>query len=170
MKYWEVWWPLGGQYVWTWFSLTSEASVVLLLQVINISSPNTPGLRKLQGRKQLKDLVKKVCSCLNWSASSLWLHGNLYDSHWICRCKLLGMRCSGPKMVLHHCSWKLHQTCLSRILRILLRWLTTLALFCKLVYRIIKNLMPFLNVSQVALALRLDGLVGSQFFHNLWHW
>ncbi|KAJ6807279.1 putative dihydroorotate dehydrogenase (quinone), mitochondrial [Iris pallida] len=30
------------------------------LQVINISSPNTPGLRKLQGRKQLKDLVKKV--------------------------------------------------------------------------------------------------------------
>ncbi|CAL9046400.1 dihydroorotate dehydrogenase (quinone), mitochondrial-like [Musa acuminata AAA Group] len=28
--------------------------------VINISSPNTPGLRKLQGRKQLKDLVKKV--------------------------------------------------------------------------------------------------------------
>ncbi|KAK6138772.1 hypothetical protein DH2020_027483 [Rehmannia glutinosa] len=30
------------------------------LQVINISSPNTPGLRQLQGRKQLKDLVKKV--------------------------------------------------------------------------------------------------------------
>ncbi|XP_077247157.1 pyrimidine d isoform X2 [Tasmannia lanceolata] len=28
--------------------------------VINISSPNTPGLRKLQDRKQLKDLVKKV--------------------------------------------------------------------------------------------------------------
>ncbi|KAI3945431.1 hypothetical protein MKW92_021988 [Papaver armeniacum] len=28
--------------------------------VINISSPNTPGLRKLQGRKQLQDLVKKV--------------------------------------------------------------------------------------------------------------
>ncbi|KAJ8498040.1 hypothetical protein OPV22_008592 [Ensete ventricosum] len=28
--------------------------------VINISSPNTPGLRKLQGRKQLKELVKKV--------------------------------------------------------------------------------------------------------------
>ncbi|CAI9762633.1 unnamed protein product [Fraxinus pennsylvanica] len=28
--------------------------------VINISSPNTPGLRQLQGRKQLKDLVKKV--------------------------------------------------------------------------------------------------------------
>ncbi|KAK1305267.1 hypothetical protein QJS10_CPB11g02322 [Acorus calamus] len=28
--------------------------------VINISSPNTPGLRKLQGRQQLKDLVKKV--------------------------------------------------------------------------------------------------------------
>lgn len=28
--------------------------------VINVSSPNTPGLRKLQGRKQLQDLVKKV--------------------------------------------------------------------------------------------------------------
>ncbi|XP_075660217.1 dihydroorotate dehydrogenase (quinone), mitochondrial isoform X2 [Castanea sativa] len=28
--------------------------------VINVSSPNTPGLRVLQGRKQLKDLVKKV--------------------------------------------------------------------------------------------------------------
>ncbi|KAK7308313.1 hypothetical protein VNO77_41915 [Canavalia gladiata] len=28
--------------------------------VINVSSPNTPGLRKLQGRKQLKDLVSKV--------------------------------------------------------------------------------------------------------------
>ncbi|RAL46412.1 hypothetical protein DM860_015405 [Cuscuta australis] len=28
--------------------------------VVNISSPNTPGLRQLQGRKQLKDLVKKV--------------------------------------------------------------------------------------------------------------
>lgn len=28
--------------------------------VINVSSPNTPGLRKLQGRKQLKDLVKRV--------------------------------------------------------------------------------------------------------------
>lgn len=30
------------------------------VQVINVSSPNTPGLRKLQGRKQLKDLVKRV--------------------------------------------------------------------------------------------------------------
>ncbi|KAA8528900.1 hypothetical protein F0562_033612 [Nyssa sinensis] len=28
--------------------------------VINVSSPNTPGLRQLQGRKQLKDLVKKI--------------------------------------------------------------------------------------------------------------
>ncbi|KAK4762065.1 hypothetical protein SAY87_029949 [Trapa incisa] len=28
--------------------------------VINVSSPNTPGLRTLQGRKQLKDLVKKA--------------------------------------------------------------------------------------------------------------
>ncbi|CAD6250779.1 unnamed protein product [Miscanthus lutarioriparius] len=35
-------------------------SLVEQSQVINISSPNTPGLRKLQGRKQLKDLVKKV--------------------------------------------------------------------------------------------------------------
>lgn len=30
--------------------------------VINVSSPNTPGLRQLQGRKQLKDLVKQVQS------------------------------------------------------------------------------------------------------------
>eukprot|EP00850_Spirogloea_muscicola_P018557 SM000171S03246 [mRNA] locus=s171:200950:204495:+ [translate_table: standard] len=28
--------------------------------VVNVSSPNTPGLRKLQGRKQLQDLLKKV--------------------------------------------------------------------------------------------------------------
>ena len=28
--------------------------------VINISSPNTPGLRALQGREQLEQLVKKV--------------------------------------------------------------------------------------------------------------
>jgi len=28
--------------------------------VINVSSPNTPGLRSLQGRKQLEDLVKQV--------------------------------------------------------------------------------------------------------------
>lgn len=47
----------------TWFSY--EALFSTLMQVINISSPNTPGLRKLQGRKQLKDLVKKVCSCIN---------------------------------------------------------------------------------------------------------
>ncbi|KAK6241521.1 hypothetical protein SCA6_006910, partial [Theobroma cacao] len=32
--------------------------------VINVSSPNTPGLRMLQGRKQLKDLVKKVALAL----------------------------------------------------------------------------------------------------------
>ncbi|KAL4638325.1 hypothetical protein ACB092_03G138900 [Castanea dentata] len=32
--------------------------------VINVSSPNTPGLRVLQGRKQLKDLVKKVALAL----------------------------------------------------------------------------------------------------------
>lgn len=29
-------------------------------QVINVSSPNTPGLRKLQGRRELHDLIKKV--------------------------------------------------------------------------------------------------------------
>ncbi|KAG5077341.1 hypothetical protein JHK82_056036 [Glycine max] len=37
--------------------------------VINVSSPNTPGLRMLQGRKQLKDLVKKVqaaCDEMQW--------------------------------------------------------------------------------------------------------
>ena len=28
--------------------------------VINISSPNTPGLRELQGRQQLQDLVQRV--------------------------------------------------------------------------------------------------------------
>ncbi|KAF3786832.1 Dihydroorotate dehydrogenase [Nymphaea thermarum] len=30
--------------------------------VINVSPPNTPGLRKLEGRKQLKDLVRKIQS------------------------------------------------------------------------------------------------------------
>ncbi|KAJ1440464.1 Dihydroorotate dehydrogenase, conserved site [Sesbania bispinosa] len=33
--------------------------------VINVSSPNTPGLRKLQGRKLLKDLVSKVQAARN---------------------------------------------------------------------------------------------------------
>lgn len=28
--------------------------------VINVSSPNTPGLRDMQGRKQLADLIDKV--------------------------------------------------------------------------------------------------------------
>lgn len=28
--------------------------------VINVSSPNTPGLRALQGRKQLQELISKV--------------------------------------------------------------------------------------------------------------
>lgn len=40
--------------------------------VINVSSPNTPGLRKLQGRKQLKDLIKKVLAArdeLQWGES-----------------------------------------------------------------------------------------------------
>ena len=32
--------------------------------VINVSSPNTPGLRTLQGREQLDDLLSKVC-CFN---------------------------------------------------------------------------------------------------------
>ncbi|XP_071689929.1 dihydroorotate dehydrogenase (quinone), mitochondrial-like isoform X2 [Rutidosis leptorrhynchoides] len=38
--------------------------------VINVSSPNTPGLRQLQGRKQLKDLVEKVQAArdkMQWS-------------------------------------------------------------------------------------------------------
>lgn len=30
------------------------------LLVINVSSPNTPGLRKMQGRKQLSQLIEKV--------------------------------------------------------------------------------------------------------------
>ncbi|RWV86495.1 hypothetical protein GW17_00051607, partial [Ensete ventricosum] len=38
----------------------SQYADYLVFFVINISSPNTPGLRKLQGRKQLKELVKKV--------------------------------------------------------------------------------------------------------------
>ncbi|CAN6481872.1 unnamed protein product [Victoria cruziana] len=33
--------------------------------VINVSSPNTPGLRKLQGRKQLEDLIRKVQAARN---------------------------------------------------------------------------------------------------------
>ena len=28
--------------------------------VVNVSSPNTPGLRSLQGREQLADLIDKV--------------------------------------------------------------------------------------------------------------
>ncbi|CAL9759687.1 unnamed protein product [Musa acuminata subsp. burmannicoides] len=34
--------------------------------VINISSLNTPGLCKLQGRKQLEELVKNFCCCCIW--------------------------------------------------------------------------------------------------------
>ncbi|KAG2278402.1 hypothetical protein Bca52824_060957 [Brassica carinata] len=37
-----------------------ESTLERTRQVINVSSPNTAGLRMLQGRKQLKDLVKKV--------------------------------------------------------------------------------------------------------------
>ena len=29
--------------------------------VINVSSPNTPGLRSMQGKQQLEELVAKVC-------------------------------------------------------------------------------------------------------------
>ena len=28
--------------------------------VINVSSPNTPGLRKMQGKEQLRNLIQKV--------------------------------------------------------------------------------------------------------------
>lgn len=30
--------------------------------VINVSSPNTPGLRSMQGKEQLEELVAKVCT------------------------------------------------------------------------------------------------------------
>jgi dihydroorotate dehydrogenase len=30
--------------------------------VINVSSPNTPGLRSMQGKQQLEELVEKVCT------------------------------------------------------------------------------------------------------------
>ena len=38
--------------------------------VINVSSPNTPGLRDMQGRQQLRELVKEVREIGNYS------HGN----------------------------------------------------------------------------------------------
>lgn len=34
--------------------------------VINVSSPNTPGLRAMQGRAKLQQLVDKVCSHLGY--------------------------------------------------------------------------------------------------------
>ncbi|KAF4355592.1 hypothetical protein CsatB_026588 [Cannabis sativa] len=46
----------AGDYVQGVHTLSQYADYL----VINVSSPNTPGLRMLQGRKQLKDLVKKV--------------------------------------------------------------------------------------------------------------
>lgn len=52
-----------SQFCCQWVMVIDRLKVVnwvQLLQVINISSPNTPGLRKLQGRKQLQDLIKKV--------------------------------------------------------------------------------------------------------------
>ena len=29
--------------------------------VVNVSSPNTPGLRDMQGKQQLEELIEKVC-------------------------------------------------------------------------------------------------------------
>ncbi|KAE8778330.1 Dihydroorotate dehydrogenase (quinone), mitochondrial [Hordeum vulgare] len=46
----------GADYVQGVHSLSQYADYL----VINVSSPNTPGLRQLQGRKQLRELVKKV--------------------------------------------------------------------------------------------------------------
>ena len=37
--------------------------------VINVSSPNTPGLRKMQGREQLQGLIDKVTGV--WCAAGL---------------------------------------------------------------------------------------------------
>ncbi len=37
--------------------------------VINVSSPNTPGLREMQGRSQLADLMDKVCATVGWLSS-----------------------------------------------------------------------------------------------------
>ena len=34
--------------------------------VINVSSPNTPGLREMQGRKQLQELVDKVYTLIRY--------------------------------------------------------------------------------------------------------
>ncbi|WRX14031.1 Dihydroorotate dehydrogenase domain - like 2 [Theobroma cacao] len=71
--------------------------------VINVSSPNTPGLRMLQGRKQLKDLVKKQkFDLLNFAL------------HFRQRFKLLVMKCNGERRVLLHCLLKLLQTCLKK--------------------------------------------------------
>jgi dihydroorotate dehydrogenase len=41
--------------------------------VINVSSPNTPGLRDLQGRQQLQELVTKVGSDLRHSITLGWV-------------------------------------------------------------------------------------------------
>jgi hypothetical protein len=88
--------------------------------VINVSSPNTPGLRKLQGRKQLQDLIKKV-NCSTFSKvtvksqytsyySVLAAHGSVAvvlvsDTIWggfLCRFWGLVMKCSGEKQGHHH--------------------------------------------------------------------
>jgi hypothetical protein len=46
----------GADYVQGVHTLSQYADYL----VINISSPNTPGLRKLQGRKQLQELIRRV--------------------------------------------------------------------------------------------------------------
>lgn len=48
----------GADYVQGVHTLSQYADYM----VINISSPNTPGLRKLQGRKQLQELIRRVSS------------------------------------------------------------------------------------------------------------
>lgn len=41
--------------------------------VVNVSSPNTPGLRELQGRQRLAQLLDKVGFVCRWSTSfGLW--------------------------------------------------------------------------------------------------
>lgn len=50
--------------------------------VINVSSPNTPGLRGLQGQRELRQLLKQVCPCgLSWSGIPLSTSLYCYDRH-----------------------------------------------------------------------------------------
>lgn len=92
------------------------------LQVINISSPNTPGLRKLQARKQLKDLVKKVgIGIFAYSILSLiiclFVYLRVMVLFYAIRFKLLVMRCNGLRKAPHRCLWRLLRTCPNRILK-----------------------------------------------------